>query len=72
MTEAEEEKDKAKDKEERLLEECEKLNSQVDDLEDQLRSVCTLRKQIDGWGDVSNFCRKVQPQDLYYPLSPFN
>ena len=42
---AEEGREKATDKEDRLLEECEKLNQAVDDLEDQLKAVsvhCTF------------------------------
>ena len=42
VTAAEEDRDKANDKEERLLEECEKLNQAVDDLEDQLKAVSSV------------------------------
>ena len=46
MTAAEEDRDKANDKEERLLEECEKLNQAVDDLEDQLKAVSSVLSNI--------------------------
>ena len=46
VTAAEEDRDKANDKEERLLEECEKLNQAVDDLEDQLKAVSSVLSDI--------------------------